>query len=152
MRINSGSVRLRYQRGMTLVELLVVVAILAGLAGIIYPAVVDSIQKSEAALVAQRADAIQKAKVQFMLDHPGEVDPQQQAQFSDLQPYLTRFGQPVADIGGLGEGTGGTFENLGSYNSTSIKLEFKPKANNKYIQDVLRKISGTGSTTAQAGG
>jgi hypothetical protein len=90
--------------------------------------------------------------VQFMLDHPGEVDPQQQAQFSDLQPYLTRFGQPVADIGGLAEGTGGTFENLGSYNSTSIKLEFKPKANNKYIQDVLRKISGTGSTTAQAGG
>ena len=44
-----GSFCLR-QGGMTLVELLVVLAIIATLAGLIYPAIMDSIRKSEVIL------------------------------------------------------------------------------------------------------
>src|ERR1700738_3454025 len=55
--------------GMTLVELLVVLAIIAGLAGLVYPAIMDSIKKSEASMAAQRIDAIEKAKVQYRLDN-----------------------------------------------------------------------------------
>jgi len=53
--------------GLTLVELLVVLAIIATLAGIVYPAIISSIQKSEAAMAAQRIDAVEKAKVQYRL-------------------------------------------------------------------------------------
>jgi len=38
------------QDGMTLVELLVVLAIIATLAGLVYPAIMDSIRKSEVIL------------------------------------------------------------------------------------------------------
>ena len=47
-------------KGMTLVELLVVLAIIATLAGLIYPAIMDSIRKSEASMAAQRIDAVEK--------------------------------------------------------------------------------------------
>ena len=57
------------ETGMTLVELLVVLAIIAALAGIIYPAIIDSIKKSEASMAAQRVDAVEKAKVQYQLDN-----------------------------------------------------------------------------------
>jgi len=50
------------QRGLTLVELLVVLSIIATLAAIIYPAIIDSMKKSQAAMIADRLDAIQKAK------------------------------------------------------------------------------------------
>ena len=48
--------------GLTLVELLVVLAIIATLAGIVYPAIISSIQKSEAAMAAQRIDAVEKPR------------------------------------------------------------------------------------------
>jgi len=53
--------------GMTLVELLVVLAIIAGLAGLVYPAIMDSIKKSQASMAAQRIDAVEKAKIQYRL-------------------------------------------------------------------------------------
>jgi len=63
------------QRGLTLVELLVVLTIIATLAAIIYPAIIDSMKKSQAAMVADRLDAIQKAKVQYQLDAEAAVPP-----------------------------------------------------------------------------
>ena len=65
LRRSSILVKRRSASGLTLVELLVVLAIIATLAGIVYPAIISSIQKSEAAMAAQRIDAVEKAKVQY---------------------------------------------------------------------------------------
>jgi prepilin-type N-terminal cleavage/methylation domain-containing protein len=47
--IFESSKRKTWQRGLTLVELLVVLTIIATLAAIIYPAIIDSMKKSQAA-------------------------------------------------------------------------------------------------------
>ena len=110
--------RNRNQAGLTLVELLVVLAIIATLAGIIYPAIVDSFQKSQAAMAAQRIDAVEKAKVQFRLDNPGATA----AQFTDLQPYLVQLGQPLSSAAALNEGTGATI-NIGDLTNTAYFIQ-----------------------------
>jgi prepilin-type N-terminal cleavage/methylation domain-containing protein len=113
----------REQRGLTLVELLVVLTIIATLAAIIYPAVVDSMKKSQAAMIADRLDAIQKAKVQVQLDQAEssatphkDSDPVSAA---DLAKYLVRFGQRLSSDettaqNTLDHGTGGTIK-LGTW-------------------------------------
>jgi prepilin-type N-terminal cleavage/methylation domain-containing protein len=108
----------RNQAGLTLVELLVVLAIIGTLAGIIYPAIVDSFQKSQAAMAAQRIDAVEKAKVQFRLDNPNATT----AQFSDLQPYLVQLGQPLSSVAALNDGTGGTI-NIGDLANTAYFIQ-----------------------------
>jgi prepilin-type N-terminal cleavage/methylation domain-containing protein len=65
----------RGKAGMTLVEILVVIAIIAALAAIIYPAIMDSLKKSQAAMIAQRLDAVQKAKVQYEIDAQTNATP-----------------------------------------------------------------------------
>jgi prepilin-type N-terminal cleavage/methylation domain-containing protein len=109
------------QRGLTLVELLVVLTIIATLAAVIYPAVVDSMKKSQAAMIADRLDAIQKAKVQYQLDAAANVSPSptpfpdsQTANFISLQKYLLRFGQQLNQATDLDQGTAGTFH-LGTW-------------------------------------
>lgn len=112
-------------------ELLVVLAIIGTLAGIIYPAIVDSFQKSQAAMAAQRIDAVEKAKVQFRLDNPNATT----AQFGDLQPYLVQLGQPVSGIAALSDGTGGTI-NLGDLTNTAY---FVPSGSNAKFTQLLAK-------------
>jgi prepilin-type N-terminal cleavage/methylation domain-containing protein len=105
------------QRGLTLVELLVVLTIIATLAAIIYPAVIDSMKKSQAAVIADRLDAIQKAKVQYQLNTEAAVAPSPTpfpdsapVDFGSLQKYLLRFGQQLNQKGDLDQGTGGKFD------------------------------------------
>ena len=97
------------QDGMTLVELLVVLAIIATLAGLIYPAIMDSIRKSEASMAAQRIDAVEKAKVQYRLDNLISDPAQETAPLSVAQvsQYLVRLGQPIGSDDTLNQGTGG---------------------------------------------
>src|SRR5215471_9590550 len=96
------------QDGVTLVELLVVLAIIATLAGLIYPAIMDSIRKSEASMAAQRIDAIEKAKVQYRLDNVISDPSQETAQLSvsQVSQYLVRLGQPISTDDTLNQGTG----------------------------------------------
>jgi prepilin-type N-terminal cleavage/methylation domain-containing protein len=103
------------QHGLTLVELLVVLTIIATLAAIIYPAIVDSIKKSQAAMIADRLDAIQKAKVQYQLDAdagaaPTPKDVDAVVFDSQLKKYLLRFGQQLSQQADLDQGTGGNFQ------------------------------------------
>jgi prepilin-type N-terminal cleavage/methylation domain-containing protein len=105
------------ERGLTLVELLVVLTIIATLAAIIYPAIIDSMKKSQAAMIADRLDAIQKAKVQYRLDAEAAVSPSptpfpdsHSVDFPVLQKYLLRFGQQLQAQSDLDQGTGGTFQ------------------------------------------
>jgi prepilin-type N-terminal cleavage/methylation domain-containing protein len=105
------------QGGLTLVELLVVLTIIATLAAIIYPAVIDSMKKSQAAMVADRLDAIQKAKVQAQLDAEATTGPNPDASpvaFPDLQKYLFRFDRQLNTENDLAQGMGGTF-NYGTW-------------------------------------
>jgi prepilin-type N-terminal cleavage/methylation domain-containing protein len=123
------------ESGMTLVELLVVLAIIATLAGIIYPAIMDSIKKSEASMAAQRIDAVEKAKVQYQLDHVDKTGTAN-IDFSSLQPYLVRLGQNIPQQTDLDNGTGGTIT-IGDLTSHAY---FTPNnKNDQTLQSLLQK-------------
>jgi prepilin-type N-terminal cleavage/methylation domain-containing protein len=123
------------QRGMTLVEILVVLAIIASLAAIIYPAVVDSLKKSQAAMIAQRLDAVQKAKVQYQLDQQtasSSLPPDtSQVQIGQIAQYLTKFGVEISGTADLDQGIGGAID-LGEWGSNPY---FVPSggSSNEYI-------------------
>jgi prepilin-type N-terminal cleavage/methylation domain-containing protein len=123
------------EAGMTLVELLVVLAIIAALAGIIYPAIMDSIKKSEASMAAQRIDAVEKAKVQYQLDHVDKTGTAS-IDLTSLQPYLVRLGQNISQQTDLDNGTGGTI----TIGDLTLHAYFTP--NNKSdqtLQSLLQK-------------
>lgn len=125
-----------YDSGLTLVELLVVLAIIATLAGIVYPAMISSIQKSEATMAAQRIDAVEKAKVQYRLEHeddPG-FDPKN-VTFDAYRSYLIQLGQTVIDQKTLSDGTGGTV-----YPETLANTAyFKPSDTSDTFKNLLLK-------------
>jgi prepilin-type N-terminal cleavage/methylation domain-containing protein len=129
-------VRRRTEVGMTLVEILVVIAIIAALAAIIYPAIMDSLKKSQAAMIAQRLDAVQKAKVQYEIDAQTNATllPSDNAPvvFKNIQPYLTRFGMQLTAEPELSQGTGGTI-NLGVWGSNPYFTGGAGAASNQYI-------------------
>jgi prepilin-type N-terminal cleavage/methylation domain len=140
-----------WQRGLTLVELLVVLTIIATLAAIIYPAVIDSMKKSQAAMVADRLDAIQKAKVQYQLDAETAVSPSPTpfpdsaaVDFNYLRKYLLRFGQQLNQPGDLDQGTGGKFD-LGTWGGGP---SFRPDdpSSNPYIAKYNIPISAPSAT------
>ena len=123
------------QSGMTLVEILVVLAIIAAIAAIIYPTVIDSFKKSQATMVAQRLDAIQKAKVQYLIDSQTDstLTAYKDGQIADitaLQKYLIRFGQQASQAQ-LDQGTGGTI-NLGNWDGAAYYTA-AGNENNPYI-------------------
>ncbi|HXM01608.1 MAG TPA: prepilin-type N-terminal cleavage/methylation domain-containing protein [Chthoniobacterales bacterium] len=122
--------------GMTLVEILVVIAIIAALASIIYPAIMDSLKKSQAAMIAQRLDAVQKAEVQYSIDQqtngsalPNNGDP---VTFLQVQQYLTRFGVQIQGKTDLDQGTGGTVQ-LGTWGSNPYFSAASGVSSNQYI-------------------
>jgi prepilin-type N-terminal cleavage/methylation domain-containing protein len=121
---------------MTLVEILVVIAIIAALAAIIYPAVIDSLKKSQAAVIAQRLDAVQKAKVQYAIDAQTNATPlpndSEPVLFSWIQPYLTRFGMRIGKEDELSQGTGGKI-NLGAWGSNPYFTAGSGVSSNQYI-------------------
>ena len=128
--------RRRSAAGMTLVEILVVIAIIAALATIIYPAIMDSLKKSQAAMIAQRLDAVQKAEVQYSIDQqtngqalPNNGDP---VTFPQIQQYLTRFGVEIQGKTDLDQGTGGTIQ-LGTWGSNPYFTAGSGVSSNQYI-------------------
>jgi prepilin-type N-terminal cleavage/methylation domain-containing protein len=131
-----GSFRSR-QGGMTLVELLVVLAIIATLAGLIYPAIMDSIRKAEASMAAQRIDAVEKAKVQYRLDNLISDPSQESAPLSVTQvsQYLVRLGQPISSDDTLNQGTGGKVH-IGSLATTAW---FEPNSKNDRTMQLLNQ-------------
>jgi prepilin-type N-terminal cleavage/methylation domain-containing protein len=121
---------------MTLVEILVVIAIIAALAAMIYPAIMDSLKKSQAAMIAQRLDAVQKAEVQYTIDAqanatplPNNGDP---VTISQVQPYLTRYGVQIQGRTDLNQGTGGIIE-LGNWGSNPYFNAGSGVSSNQYI-------------------
>jgi prepilin-type N-terminal cleavage/methylation domain-containing protein len=132
----SSYLRGKGQVGMTLVEILVVIAIIAALAAIIYPAIMDSLKKSQAAMIAQRLDAVQKAKVQYGIDAQTNATPLPNdgdtVQFPWIQPYLTRFGMQISNPDELSQGTGGKI-NLGVWGSNPFFTAASGVSSNQYI-------------------
>jgi prepilin-type N-terminal cleavage/methylation domain-containing protein len=128
--------RRRSATGMTLVEILVVIAIIAALAAMIYPAIIDSLQKSQAAMIAQRLDAVQKAEVQYSIDQQtsGQALPNNgtPVTIQQLQQYLTRFGVQIQGRNDLNQGTGGTIE-FGSWGSNPYFSAGSSVSSNPYI-------------------
>jgi prepilin-type N-terminal cleavage/methylation domain-containing protein len=124
-------------QGMTLIELLVVLAIVASLAGLVYPAIMDSIRKSEASMAAQRVDAVEKAKVQYRLDNLISDAAQETVPMtvSQISPYLVRLGQPIATDDTLSQGTGGKVH-LGSLTTTAW---FEPNSRSDRTMQLLNQ-------------
>jgi prepilin-type N-terminal cleavage/methylation domain-containing protein len=126
----------RSAAGMTLVEILVVIAIIAALAAMIYPAIMDSLKKSQAAMIAQRLDAVQKAEVQYAIDAQANATPLpnngDRVQWIWVQQYLTRFGVQVPSETELNQGTGGTIE-LGTWGSNPYFNGGSGASSNQYI-------------------
>jgi prepilin-type N-terminal cleavage/methylation domain-containing protein len=135
-RRESSCKRRRGEVGMTLVEILVVLAIIAALAAIIYPAVVDSLKKSQAAMIAQRLDAIQKAKVQYEVDAQTSASPlpadNNPVPLPSIAPYLTRFGVQIQGQADLNQGTGGSI-NLGTWGSNPYFVVGQGGGPNEYL-------------------
>ena len=126
----------RSASGMTLVEILVVIAIITALAALIYPAIMDSLKKSQAAMIAQRLDAVQKAEVQYAIDAQANASPLpnngEPVQFPWIQQYLTRFGVQISSTTELNEGTGGSI-NLGTWGSNPYFVGGQGTSSNQYI-------------------
>jgi prepilin-type N-terminal cleavage/methylation domain-containing protein len=140
---------------MTLVELLVVLAIIATLAGLVYPAIMDSIRKSEASMAAQRIDAVEKAKVQYRLDNLIS-DPAQETTpitIPQVSQYLVRLGQPISTDDNLNQGTGGKVH-IGSLTTTAW---FEPNSKSDRTIQLLNQYGvplqekSVGTTTATSG-
>ena len=138
--------------GMTLVEILVVIAIIATLATIIYPAIMDSLKKSQAAMIAQRLDAVQKAEVQYSIDAQANATPLpangEPVLINQVQPYLTRFGVQITGKSDLNQGTGGTIE-LGNWGSNPYFSAGSGASSNPYIS---KYNIPTGPITQGSGG
>jgi prepilin-type N-terminal cleavage/methylation domain-containing protein len=121
---------------MTLVEILVVIAIIAALAAMIYPAIMDSLKKSQAAMIAQRLDAVQKAEVQYGIDAQANATPLpnngDKIQWGWVQPYLTRYGVQLQQESDLSQGTGGSII-LGSWGSNPYFSATSGVSSNQYI-------------------
>jgi prepilin-type N-terminal cleavage/methylation domain-containing protein len=128
--------RRRSAAGMTLVEILVVIAIIAALAAMIYPAIIDSLKKSQAAMIAQRLDAVQKAEVQYTIDAQANATPLpnngQPVTFNQIQQYLTRYGVEIQGPSDLDQGTGGTIQ-LGTWGSNPYFSATSGISSNQYI-------------------
>jgi len=122
--------------GMTLVEILVVIAIIAALAAMIYPAIMDSLKKSQAAMIAQRLDAVQKAELQYSIDAQTNGSPMppdgNPVPLPSIAPYLTRFGVPISGQPDLDQGTGGSIK-LGNWGSNPYFVGGAGAASNPYI-------------------
>jgi prepilin-type N-terminal cleavage/methylation domain-containing protein len=109
-----GSIRRsRSQAGFTLAELLVVVAVIAVVASIVYGPLLDAIHKYENSNAANRLEAVANAKVRYNLDHVGTPDTFGFS-FADLQPYLQQRDGPVASESDLMLYTGGRTINYGT--------------------------------------
>jgi prepilin-type N-terminal cleavage/methylation domain-containing protein len=126
----------RSAAGMTLVEILVVIAIIAALAAMIYPAIMDSLKKSQAAMIAQRLDAVQKAEVQYTIDAQANATPLpnngEPVTLKQIQQYLTRYGVEIAGQPDLDQGTGGSIV-LGNWGSNPYFSATSGVTSNQYI-------------------
>jgi hypothetical protein len=110
-------------------------------------------KKSQAAMIADRLDAIQKAKVQYQLDAEAAVPPSPTpfpnsapVDFGPLRKYLLRFGQQLIQASDLDQGTGGKFD-LGIWSGGP---SFKPDdpSSNPYLAKYNIPISSPSATPA----
>jgi prepilin-type N-terminal cleavage/methylation domain-containing protein len=108
-----GLRRRRSEAGFTLAEALVVVAIIAVVASIVYGPLLDAIHKYENSNAANRLEAVSAAKVRYNLDHVGTPD-NFQFSFTDLQPYLAQGDTQIASESALMLYTGGRTINYGT--------------------------------------
>jgi prepilin-type N-terminal cleavage/methylation domain-containing protein len=133
----------RSQSGLTLAEILVVVAIIAVVASIIYGPLLDAIHKYENSNAANRLEAVANAKVRYNLDHVGTLDTYQFS-FQDLQPYLNQGDGSVPSETALMLYTGGRTIN---YGTPSTPATVSPALDPRYLPQ--GGSPGTTASTAQ---
>ncbi len=121
---------IRKQGGFTLVEIMIVVAIIGLLAAIAVPSFIRARQRAQATTVLNEARQLDAAKDQYALENnKTSVTPV----FADLTPYL-KAGSKLATNAG-NDSMGGTFT-IGSVNS-NVRVDAA-------TQSVLSEATGVG--------
>src|SRR6516225_1403851 len=103
----------RRARGYTLIEVLVVVAIVATLGGLVVHKISDAMHRSENANALQRKQAVYTAEAQYTIAAGGVPD-DHQFSFQEIQPWLTINGNPVQTETDLMKNTGNRTMNFGT--------------------------------------
>jgi prepilin-type N-terminal cleavage/methylation domain-containing protein len=99
--------------GYTLIEVLVVVAIIATLGGLVVHKISDAMHRSENANALQRKQAVYTAEAQYTIAAGGVPD-DHQFSFQEIQPWLTINGNPVQTETDLMKNTGNRTINFGT--------------------------------------
>lgn len=109
------------ERGEGLIQVLVAVAIIAGIAGSISSVVIGARDKSVATQLCNAVREIQDAKARYLMDNPAVSDTTA-ATFVSLQPYLTAMGVNVTAENQLLAGTGRVITNYGTF-ATGVTID-----------------------------
>jgi type II secretory pathway pseudopilin PulG len=109
------------QRGEGLIQVLVAIALIAGIAAGISSVVIGARDKSVASSLCNAVRAIQDAKQRYLLDNPA-VSETAQATFANLQPYLTAMGLNVTSETQILAGTGRKITSYGTF-ATGVTID-----------------------------
>jgi prepilin-type N-terminal cleavage/methylation domain-containing protein len=127
------------QEGFTLIEALLVIAVIAALGMVVVAKVSDVMHRNENANAVARMQAVYEAEAQFTIANGG-VDDTHQFAFTEIQPWLTINGNPVATEQDLMQNTGGRTMN---YGTPTTGPTVSPAIDPKFMP-------GSATTTAQA--
>jgi prepilin-type N-terminal cleavage/methylation domain-containing protein len=109
----SATFTLRGAGGYTLIEVLLVVAIVATLGGLVIARISDAMHRTENANALQRKQAVYTAEGQYTIAAGGVPDTHQFT-FQEIQPWLTINGNPVTAETDLMKNTGNRTINYGT--------------------------------------
>lgn len=107
-------------RAFTLVEIIVVGVIIAILAAVGLPALVDAIQGGTARATLAKMKLVNDAKARFVIEQAAagvEVDETSAATFANVAPFLSQGGAAPATAADFMVGTGGRALAVGNFNA-----------------------------------
>ena len=133
------------QEGFTLIEALLVIAVIATLAMVTVAKVSDVIHRNENSNALAREQAVYEAEAQYTIANGGVPD-SHQFSFAEIQPWLTITGNPVQTETDLMANTGNRTMN---YGTPTTGPSVSPAIDPQYLPG---SATATTTTTTTGGG
>jgi prepilin-type N-terminal cleavage/methylation domain-containing protein len=133
------------QEGFTLIEALLVIAVIATLAMVTVAKVSDVIHRNENSNALAREQAVYQAETQYTIAHGGVPDTYQFS-FTDIQPWLVINGNPIQTEADLMANTGNRTMN---YGTPATGPSVSPAIDPQYLPG---SATATTTTTTPTGG